>query len=74
MALVPCARCRQPFYASCHDGACHDAVCPYCEYDEMPLMRAPDAGDAPALAASHTEQARERAGHGRQHEPTLRKR
>jgi len=34
MALVPCRRCRQPFYASCHDGACIDVLCPYCEYGE----------------------------------------
>ncbi len=33
MALVACADCRQPFYASCHDGNCLDALCPYCEYD-----------------------------------------
>ena len=32
MALVACAVCRQPFYASCHDGSCIDAVCPLCEY------------------------------------------
>ena len=35
MALVPCAQCRQPFYASCHDAACSGAVCPYCEYAEI---------------------------------------
>lgn len=34
MALVPCVRCRQPFYASCHDASCLDALCPYCEYGE----------------------------------------
>ncbi len=34
MALTPCAGCRQPFYASCHDGACAGALCPYCEYGE----------------------------------------
>jgi hypothetical protein len=35
MALVPCAVCRQPFYASCHDASCVDAVCPLCEYAEV---------------------------------------
>ncbi len=35
MALVPCAQCRQPFYASCHDASCSGAVCPYCEYAEI---------------------------------------
>ncbi len=34
MALVPCRQCRQPFYASCHDASCIDALCPYCEYSE----------------------------------------
>lgn len=34
MALVPCARCGQPFYASCHDASCIDALCPLCEYGE----------------------------------------
>lgn len=34
MALLPCARCRQPFYASCHDGSCAGApLCPWCEYE-----------------------------------------
>jgi hypothetical protein len=32
MALVACAECRQPFYASCHDCSCLDALCPWCEY------------------------------------------
>jgi uncharacterized Zn finger protein (UPF0148 family) len=32
MSLVACAVCKQPFYASCHDGACGGAICPYCEY------------------------------------------
>ena len=35
MALIPCVRCRQPFYASCHDGTCLDALCAFCEYDEF---------------------------------------
>jgi hypothetical protein len=34
MSLVACALCRQPFYASCHDCSCLDAVCPYCEYGD----------------------------------------
>jgi hypothetical protein len=34
MALVPCRLCRQPFYASCADASCLDALCPYCEYGE----------------------------------------
>lgn len=34
MALVPCARCGQHFYASCHDASCIDALCPLCEYEE----------------------------------------
>jgi len=34
MALAPCVRCRQPFYASCHDGSCVGALCPYCEYGD----------------------------------------
>ncbi len=37
MALVPCRQCRQPFYASCHDASCVDALCPYCEYAEPAL-------------------------------------
>ena len=32
MALVACIACGQPFYASCHDASCIDAVCPLCEY------------------------------------------
>jgi len=32
MALVPCQRCRQPFYALCHDGVCTGGACPWCEY------------------------------------------
>lgn len=43
MSLMPCARCDQPFYASCHDGSCTvgTTLCPLCEYaddpgDEMP--------------------------------------
>lgn len=44
MALVPCARCGQPFYASCHDASCIDALCPLCEYDESPS--ADDGGEA----------------------------
>jgi len=57
MALVACSRCRQPFYAFCHDGSCIDAACPRCEYgDDGPREAArgdaeakdpPDAGEAP---------------------------
>jgi hypothetical protein len=32
MALVPCVVCASPFYASCHDASCVDAICPFCEY------------------------------------------
>ena len=32
MALVACIACGQPFYASCHDASCIDAMCPLCEY------------------------------------------
>jgi hypothetical protein len=35
MAVIPYVRCRQPFYASCHDGTCLDALCAFCEYDEF---------------------------------------
>ncbi len=37
MALVPCRQCRQPFYASCHDASCLDALCPYCA-DAAPAL------------------------------------
>ena len=57
MALVACSRCRQPFYASCHDSTCIDAACPHCEYgDDGPREAArgdaeakgvPDAGEPP---------------------------
>jgi len=42
MALIPCRQCSQPFYASCHDASCIDALCPYCEYAE-PATNAPPA-------------------------------
>jgi len=43
MALVPCARCRQPFYASCHDGSCGAGapLCPWCEYADAPRDETP---------------------------------
>jgi hypothetical protein len=44
MALVPCVRCTQPFYASCHDASCIDAPCPMCEYGE-------DIGIGPGTAS-----------------------
>ena len=53
MALVPCAQCRQPFYASCHDCSCLDVTCPYCEYayevlvDAVPC--ATESHDGPAF-------------------------
>lgn len=47
MALVPCAVCRQPFYASCHDASCIDAVCPICEYGVSPSAGEPAATAAP---------------------------
>jgi len=36
MALDPCWQCGQPFYASCHDASCLDALCPYCAYAAPP--------------------------------------
>lgn len=45
MALVPCARCRQPFYASCHDASCIDALCPLCEFGEESENRPTNAMD-----------------------------
>jgi hypothetical protein len=46
MALVPCRQCHQPFYASCHDASCIDALCPYCEYAE-PVPHEPFVALAP---------------------------
>jgi hypothetical protein len=65
MALVPCWQCGQPFYASCHDASCIDALCPYCTYAEPaepatnapptatdpPVQRATEATAAPLLPA-----------------------
>jgi len=48
MALVPCRQCSQPFYASCHDASCVDALCPYCEYAE-PATSAPSATAGPPV-------------------------
>jgi len=48
MALVPCRQCSQPFYASCHDASCVDALCPYCEYAE-PASHAPSATVRPPV-------------------------
>jgi hypothetical protein len=45
MALVACIACGQPFYASCHDGSCLDAMCPLCEYgppDRAPAVELPE--------------------------------
>ncbi len=44
MALVPCRQCRQPFYASCHDASCIDALCPHCEYAEPAMDNRRAAG------------------------------
>jgi hypothetical protein len=55
MALVACIACGQPFYASCHDGSCLDAVCPLCEYGP------PDGAPAQEVAEQH---GREDASHG----------
>ena len=66
MALVACAACRQPFYASCHDSACVDATCPYCEYgddaaaDGSPSTRASFSGDQPDAAVEDTPSPLER--------------
>ncbi len=52
MALLPCALCRQPFYASCHDGSCAGApLCPWYEYeDDDP---SPDDGAVPPRGIAH---------------------
>ena len=55
MALVACIACGQPFYASCHDGSCIDAVCPLCEYGP------PDGAPAQEVAEQHRR--REDASH-----------
>jgi hypothetical protein len=62
MALISCRQCRQPFYASCHDSSCLDALCPYCEYaevlpreaysEEMPLTDAMARGPCHPTAVS----------------------
>lgn len=52
MALVACAACRQPFYASCHDNTCIDALCPYCEYEDAAAARDVLPGDAPDATPS----------------------
>jgi len=53
MALVPCALCRQPFYASCHDASCIGAVCPYCEYAE--ILPEETYGDAASPTRYHLD-------------------
>ena len=55
MALVSCIACGQPFYASCHDASCIDAVCPLCEYGP------PDGAPAHEVAEQHS--GREDASH-----------
>jgi hypothetical protein len=47
MALVACIACGQPFYASCHDASCINAVCPLCEYGP------PDGAPAHEVAEQH---------------------
>ena len=47
MALVACIACGQPFYASCHDASCIDAMCPQCEYGP------PDGAPAHEVAQRH---------------------
>jgi len=75
MALVPCQQCSQPFYASCHDASCIDALCPYCAYDEpathalpveprRPIRGAPEA----TIALPSTVASRDR---GHAHHPAL---
>lgn len=65
MALVPCARCSQPFYASCHDGSCTtNALCPFCAYDEPP-------GDDPVPGDDHTHPTPRRQGTGQQTFPAV---
>jgi hypothetical protein len=56
MALVACIACGQPFYASCHDASCLDAVCPLCEYGP------PDGAPTHEVAEQHSR--REDASHG----------
>ena len=48
MALVACIACGQPFYASCHDASCIDAVCPLCEYGP------PDGAPSDEVADQHS--------------------
>ena len=55
MALVACIACGQPFYASCHDASCIDAVCPLCEYGP------PDGAPTQEVAEQHGR--REDASH-----------
>jgi hypothetical protein len=63
MALVACIACGQPFYASCHDGSCLDAMCPLCEYgppDRAPAEELPEQHGR-REDASHRGDARPRA-------------
>ncbi len=50
MALVPCRQCHQPFYASCHDASCVDALCPSCAYAE------PVVDDHPPVEGGRTRE------------------
>lgn len=69
MALVPCVQCRQPFYASCHDGSCVNALCPYCEYADVALEQSmaaaiPDRDDRDHGWSTHAMARREGAAPG----------
>jgi hypothetical protein len=55
MALVACIACGQPFYASCHDASCIDAMCPLCAYGP------PDGAPAHEVVEQHNR--REDASH-----------
>ncbi|SRR5579883_2777051 len=56
MALVPCRQCYQPFYASCHEGSCLDALCPLCEYGDGFLAVTP--ATTPGSITGHVPDAR----------------
>ena len=58
MALVACRQCEQPFYASCHDASCIDALCPYCEYAEPAPNEAPVTLDPTTCGATARDSAR----------------
>ena len=49
--------CGQPFYASCHDASCIDALCPLCEYGPPVGAPSPPMGvcNTPLPAAGEGE-------------------